>query len=216
LTGPSPPRTIVLYGGSFDPIHSGHLHVARACLERPGIDQVRFLITPQPPHKRGRTLLPLADRVALVEAAIAGEPRFAVDLTETELAPPWYTFDTLRAVRARVGPGHDVCFVIGADSLADLPKWHRARELVHETQFLTVPRDPHVSLDAVFERLGHVFPAADVERLRSGVLAVRPLPISSTQIRDAIRTGQSIEGLVPPAVAATIAARGHYRSFSDG
>lgn len=212
MTGPSPTRTIVLYGGSFDPIHAGHLHVARACLARKDVDEVRFLVTPQPPHKRGRTLLPLADRVELVEAAIAGEPRFAVDLTETQLPPPWYTFDTLRAVRARVGPGHDVRFVIGADSLGDLPKWHRAAELVHETNFLTVPRDPNESLDAVFDRLAATFPADDIARLRAGVLAVAPLPISSTQIRDAIRGGRSIHGLVPDAVAARIAARGHYRN----
>lgn len=211
MTGPTPTRTIVLYGGSFDPIHAGHLHVARACLEHPGVDEVRFLVTPQPPHKRGRTLLPLADRVELVEAAIAAEPRFVVDLTESTLPPPWYTFDTLRAVRERVGAGHDVRFVIGADSLGDLPKWHRARELVHETNFLTIPRDPHENLDAVFERLGATFPPGDIARLRAGVLAVAPLPISSTQIRDAVRAGAPIDGLVPSAVAALIRSRGHYR-----
>lgn len=206
----TPTRTIVLYGGSFDPIHAGHLHVARACLKHPGVDEVRFSITPQPPHKRGRSLLPLRDRVELVEAAIAGEPRFVVDLTESTLPPPWYTFDTLRALRERVGPGHHVRFVIGADSLGDLPKWHRARELVHETDFLTIPRDPNESLDAVFDRLAATFPADDVARLRVGVVAVAPLPISSTEIREAVRAGRSIDGLVPPAVERLIRERGHY------
>ncbi len=155
-------------------------------------------------------MLAVEDRLALLRLAVAEDPRFDIEEYEIRLGRPSYTFDTLSHLAAIAGDEVELYFLIGGDSLVDLPKWYRAAELVRTFTLVTVPRDPDLDLDRLLEpaRVGLGEPAA--EKLRRFVLPVAPLPISSTEIRARVRAGRPIDDLVPAPVAAEIAARRHY------
>jgi len=206
----APALRLALFGGSFDPIHRGHLHVARAALEHFRFDQIHFLPALVPPHKREHSLLPVEDRLDLLCAALRDEPRFLIEEDEIRRGGSSYTFDTLSRLRAAKPPGTRLFFLIGGDSLQDLPKWHRAADLVREFTLVTVPRDRQGPAEDWLKPLRAAFPKEDVERLERHVLPVEPLPISSTEVRERVRRGLSIDALVPEGVAALIAARGYY------
>ena len=132
-----------------------------------------------------------------------------IDDREARREAPTYTFDTLQELRGELGDA-EVCFLIGGDSLRDFPKWHRADEIVRTFTIVTVPRSPSESIEDLLAPASAAFDAESVARLRDHVLDVAPLPISSTEIRERVRAGESIDDLVPPAVAAMIAERGYY------
>lgn len=205
-------RRIGLYGGSFDPVHLGHLHVASSALAALDLDEVRFLPAPQAPHKRGRIALPIERRVALLRLALADQPRFAIEDHEIRRGGAGYTYDTLTELAARYGPGVDLVFLIGGDSLRDLPKWHRAADLVREFTLATVPRDPGVDVAALTAPVRAALGSAAADQLAAHVLNVVPLPISSTEIRARCARGGSLAGLVPPAVERELRAGGDYAS----
>ncbi|MBI4880629.1 MAG: nicotinate (nicotinamide) nucleotide adenylyltransferase [Planctomycetes bacterium] len=205
-------RRLAFLGGSFDPVHLGHLHLARAACERLALDTVRFLPAPSAPHKLGKPMLPVEDRIELLGLALAGEPRFGIEEHEARRGGSSYTIDTLRYLRRRFPSGTRIFFLIGGDSLRDLPQWRSAAELVAEFDLVTVSRDPRVPDDELLAPVVRAFPPSLVEKLRAAILRVEPLPVSSTEIRERVRQGLSIDGLVPPAVAQRIAERGHYRA----
>ena len=122
-------RRIALLGGTFDPIHVGHLHVARAALERFAFDAVRFLPAPAAPHKTSGAMLAIDRRVDLLRRACADDPRLGVETYEVERGGTSFTIDTLEALHAR-DPDTRFFFLIGGDSLRDLPGWRRSLELV--------------------------------------------------------------------------------------
>lgn len=191
------------------------MHVAGAALAHFQLQALHFLPAPQPPHKRSRQMTPIEVRLLLLRLAVAGEPRYVVDETEVRRGGSSYTFDTLSAVRARCAADDEVeiCFVIGGDSLVDLPGWHRARELVSEFTLITVPRDPHQRIDDLLAPAIAALPPAAVDKLRRHVLPVEPLPISSTEIRALCRRGttrQELAAWVPDAVAERILKDGIY------
>lgn len=205
------PRRIALFGGSFDPPHLGHLHVARAAHEELALDEVRLLPAAEPPHKRSRVLAPAADRLAMVTRLAALEPWLAVDDRELARGGLSYTYDTLLAVRGELAAGGaELFFLIGSDSLHDLPSWHRAAELVELATFVTVPRDTE-SLALAQATLAARLPAA-APRLLAQVLAAPPLPISSSQVRARCAAGLPIDELVPASVRDWIERRGLYRA----
>ncbi len=206
---PRRPRAALL-GGSFDPVHLGHLHLAREALGRLALTEVRFLPAYVPPHKRDRALLPIDDRLLLLDAALRDEPAFVVDPREARRGRACYTFDTLTELRAELGSEAEVMFLIGGDSLRDLPKWYRAPDLVRTFTLVTVPRDPDVDVERLLAPVRLKFPADLVEKLRRFVLPVEPLPVSSTEIRARVRDGRPIDDLVPAAVARLIEERGYY------
>jgi len=210
----SAPRRLGILGGSFDPPHLGHLHVARAARAELGLERVVLLPAAAPPHKRDRELARAEDRLEMVARLAALEPWFAVDRREIDRGGTSWTYETLAAMRAELrrdaaAPPTELCFLIGADSLLDLPGWHRAAELVTLATFVTVPR-AGVALPAIAAQLRARLPSA-ADALLARVLRVEPLPISSSEVRARCRAGQPIDGLVPPAVAEWIAARGLYR-----
>lgn len=230
----SPRRRIGVLGGSFDPIHLGHLHVAHAAVDELGLVEVRFLPAPNPPHKRDMAQTPVELRARMVEMAIADVPHFTLDDSEIRWGGVSYTYDTLVRMRDALQDGDELCFLIGGDSLWDLPKWYRAAELVAGFTLVTVPRprtdeaddtnpaarDPErdpaheEALDReTLARLEAAFPADSVARLREHVLRVRPLPISSTAIRARVAAGADLADLcedVPEPVAREILRRGLY------
>lgn len=205
-------KQLAFFGGSFDPVHLGHLHIARAASERLAFDMVRFLPAPNAPHKLGKPMLPIEDRLELLGLALAGEPRFSIEEYEARRGGCSYTIDTLRHFRIRYPAGTRIFFLIGGDSLRELPEWHRAVELAAQFDLVTVPRDASCSEEELLAPVRRAFPPSLVEKLRAAILRVGPLPVSSTDIRERVRQGLPIDGLVPPAVAERIAQRGYYRA----
>jgi nicotinate-nucleotide adenylyltransferase len=178
-----------LLGGSFDPIHLGHLLVARSVLESLGLDSLRFVPARQQPFKQRTHGATAEQRAAMVAAAIADEPQFALERAELERPGPSYTIDTLRALRARE-PDADFALLIGADAAADLASWREAE---------AIPRFARV---VAFARAG----AAPVTGpLIWGTVAVPSIDISATEVRERVRAGKPIRWLVPEVVARYIA-----------
>lgn len=183
-----------LYGGSFDPIHHGHLILAREAMEQLSLDRVIFIPAGQSPFKMDRRPAPPAVRLAMVKAAIADEPGFECDDREVHLEGPSYSIETLEAWRARC-PEDELFYFIGQDNVADFPRWRRAEDLTRLAQFVVFER----SADAP----AHQFPAVR-----------RRMDISATEVRKRVAEGRSIRYLVPESVRALIAAHQLYRGNS--
>jgi nicotinate-nucleotide adenylyltransferase len=191
-------------GGTFDPIHVGHLIIAEQVREQLHQDSVLFMPTGQPPHKPGRARSPAEDRYAMTVLATEGNPRFSVSRLEIERPGPSYALDTIRALRAESGADTDLTFILGADQALELMTWHRAAEVVRETRFVTVPR-PGYDLGLLPQRLG---PAAE----RVQVLPLRELAISASDIRARATAGLSLRYLVPEPARQYILTHGLYRA----
>ncbi|GAA4348206.1 nicotinate (nicotinamide) nucleotide adenylyltransferase [Hymenobacter saemangeumensis] len=177
---------IGLLFGSFNPIHTGHLVLAEHFATRTDISEVWLVISPQSPFKVGHDLLPEAERLQLVELAIAGNPRLRAEPIEFDLPRPSYTIATLDALRVR-HPGHDFVLLMGGDNLPGLPRWKEAGRLLAETDIYVYPR-PGTELPDL----------ATFPRVR--VVQAPLLDISATYIRASLQAGQSIRYLVPPTV----------------
>jgi len=184
-----PVRSIGLLGGSFDPVHHGHLIAGRIAAEALGLDELRYVPAREQPFKQGRHGAPAADRAAMLDLAVAGAPGFAVERVELDRPGPSYTVDTLRALRAR-DPGAALTLLLGADAAAELDAWHRAEEL------------PGLARIVVFGRPGAPMPATP---LITGTVEVPAIEISATEIRARVRAGQPIRYWVADAVAEYIA-----------
>lgn len=187
---------IGLFGGSFDPIHVGHLIVGRSIAEALGLAELRFMPTGEQPLKRGRHVADVRHRVAMVAAAVAGEPGLTVERIESDRPGPSYTVDTLRALRARE-PGQEFVVLLGADAAAELHQWREVDSLAGLARFVA------------FTRAGAPRPA---HPLLHDVVDAPAVEISSTAIRQRVAAGRSIRYLVPDAVAEYIAAQGLYRN----
>ena len=185
----TPVRSIGLLGGSFDPVHHGHLIAGRIAAEALGLDELRFVPAREQPFKQGRHGAPAADRAAMLDLAVAVAPGFAVERVELDRPGPSYTVDTLRALRGR-DPGAALTLLLGADAAAELDAWHRAEEL------------PGLARIVVFGRPGAPMPATP---LITGTVEVPAIEISATEIRARVRAGQPIRYWVPDAVAEYIA-----------
>ena len=190
-------------GGSFDPIHIGHLKLAETALEQAELERVIFVPAGYQWRKADLPMAPAGERCEMVRLAIAGHPRFEVATLEVEREGPSYSDVTLEVLK-ETRPGAELVFILGQDTLADLPNWH-APERVLELATL-----------AVAGRDGKDGPAAS-EALPGGLrgrvirLEMPPVRVSATDIRERVRAGRSIEGLVPEAVREYIAAENLYR-----
>jgi nicotinate-nucleotide adenylyltransferase len=176
---------VALYGGTFDPIHHGHLILAREALEKLGLDRVIFIPAAQSPFKPTQVGAPADLRVAMVRAAISGEDTFELDESEIHRGGTSYTIDTVEAARAR-WPGAEIWWLIGEDHLAQLPAWHRYDDLMKLARF------------AVFSRTGNGTVSHNFPRL------TRQVDISATEIRTRVARGDSIRYLVPETVRSLI------------
>lgn len=179
-----------LYGGTFDPIHHGHLILAREAMEQLGLDRVVFVPAALSPFKQGTRPADAEARLAMVRVAIAGEPRFECDDSELGREGPSYTVDTVEAWRARA-PGDALFYFIGQDNVRDLAAWKRWEELREMVTFV------------VFER-GDA-PAHGFAAVR------RRVDISATEVRKRVAESGSIRYLVPEPVREIIEARGLYQ-----
>ena len=215
------PRRVGIFGGSFDPVHQAHVALAQAALQALQLDELRW-IPAGSPWQKARTITDAVHRVAMVQAAMAGEPRFVLDRIEVDRNGPSYTLDTVRALTsgrdgARDGPkdatpdgpqtqaqlpgGTQWFLIIGQDQYSSLHTWRHWQELL---SLVTL---------AVANRPGdNRAPHADVQSLAHQMVPLPMLDISSTQIRQRVAAGQDITPLVPPAVARYIELHGLYRS----
>jgi nicotinate-nucleotide adenylyltransferase len=181
---------IGLFGGSFDPIHMGHLLVAQAAREELELTRLYFIPAAQSPFKPDRQPTPAAIRMQLMRLALAGKTWCEVDDQEIRRGGISYSIDTLRDYAARF-KGAELFYLIGADNVSQLTKWREAAELAGLARFVVQPR-PGETADS--------FPPP----FRGRALQGFPLGISSSQIRNRVKAGQSIEHLVPAAVAQAI------------
>lgn len=190
--------TLGLYGGSFDPVHLGHLLVARAAIEEVGLDRLVFIPAAQSPFKPGVEPAPGAARLRLLRLALAGEVKCEVDDQEVRRGGVSYTIETVRTWRARC-PGARLLWLIGADHVEGLPRWRDAEVLASMVEFLVIPR-PGAALPSMGGRF----------RLRS--LRGWPLAVSASEIRTRVRAGLPVGHLVPAEVAEAIRSEGWYQA----
>lgn len=215
-------KLLVCYGGTFDPVHNGHLAVARTARDTLDAD-VALIPAHDPPHK-GPTRADAAQRAEMLGLALADEADLSVDRRELLREGPSYTFDTLDELRREHGDAAPIAWLIGADSLLQLHTWHRWRELFDRAHIVAVQR-PGSEVDAgrlrvqapeVLAEIGDRWlPPADLAATASGGFALLPMPAlrpeSSTELRRRIREGGDWQGWLPPAVAAYIVSQGLYR-----
>lgn len=197
-------RRRAILGGSFDPIHAGHVAVVRAALARPGVERVYVVPAARPPHKPGGCRAPFADRVEMARLALRGLDRVEVLEIEGERPGPSYTVETVEALRLR-HPRAAFELLVGADMLADLPSWRRAAEIVGAVTVVAFAR-PGFDFDAAKRAFRTAFPAGRLE-----VMEVEAPEASSTEARSRVGGGAPALGLLDPAVEAYIRGRGLYR-----
>ena len=185
-----------VFGGTFDPVHTGHLILAEQCREQGRLDEVWFVPAPRPPQKDEAVLTRFEQRVEMLALATAGNPAFKIDELEKERAGPSYTVDTLAELRRRHS-GHEFFLLVGSDTLADLPHWHEPRRLLELAGLLVMarPGNPVLSADELRRRLGP--PEAP---LRLEVAQTPLIDISSRDLRRRARGGRSLRYFLPRAV----------------
>jgi nicotinate-nucleotide adenylyltransferase len=198
-----------LLGGTFDPVHNGHLHLARQALASGTVSEVLFMPARQPPHKARSDIVAGHQRLEMLALGSAGEPRWRVSALELQRTGPSYTVDTLRELHGRY-PGRGVRLILGADMLPDLHHWKDVEEVLRLGRPLVAPRP---GAEQQPERLPDLLDASLegwADTLREGVLDLPPWAVSSTDLRRRLAAGEPADDLLPPAVAAYIRARGLY------
>jgi nicotinate-nucleotide adenylyltransferase len=203
------PRRVGVFGGTFDPVHLGHLIVAEQCREQGRLDEVWFVPANVPPHKVDKRVSRFDQRAEMIELAIAGNPAFRVERIEGERPGPSFTADTLAELRRR-HPGADLFLLLGSDSLAELPTWYEPRRIVENAGLLVMLRASHPlrTADAMRAALG--LPPSAPLRLEH-VEEPPIIDISSRALRERVAAGRSLRYLVPRAVECYVHEKGLYR-----
>jgi nicotinate-nucleotide adenylyltransferase len=208
-----------VFGGTFDPIHYGHLRLAEEATEGLALSGVRFVPAGRPPHREGPGVS-AADRLAMVRLATAGNPAFSLDAGEVESAEPSYTVPTLERLRAELGGARPIVLLLGADAFSALPTWHRWQELLELAHIVVAHRAgrppeaaelPAELVQACVAR--HATDPAALRELPAGrvlALPMTPLAISATELRARLATGRSVRYLLPPEVLDYIRSRRLY------
>jgi nicotinate-nucleotide adenylyltransferase len=193
---------IALFGGTFDPIHKGHLAVAQAALDAPGfsLDRIHFIPADIPPHKLQQPITPWHHRYAMVELALRDFPHFTpsrIEDPENSHGEPNYSINTVRRFKHEHGlKSEDLYFIIGIDSFRDFPQWHEPQALLQECRLIVATRP------GFNESTNLLLPWIPPDSIT--LLATVAVDISSTQIRKAVANGDSLDEYVVPSVAAYI------------
>lgn len=198
------PFRVGLLGGTFDPVHIGHLILAEEARDQLDLSVVYFVPAGDPPHKRDRRLVPVAHRVRMAEMAVAGNARFQVSRVDADRPGPHYTIDMVEIFRQQMPPEGELFFLMGYDSLTELPSWHKPRELVAACHLVALTRyNVPLNWDHLEARLPGI-------RQRVSLLDMPELEIASHHVQERVRAGRSIRYLVPDAVCAYIREHGLY------
>lgn len=193
-------RRLGVLGGSFNPVHWGHLHIGLLAAEAAGLDEILFVPAARPPHKTDGALAPAEDRLAMLRLALPGETGARVSTIELAEAGPRYTVDTLCALKAE-HPDAQLAFIVGFDSLLEMPAWREPERILAEHRVIAVDR-PGVDRSSLDPDLA----------CRVMLVEGNPFAISASQIRRRVAGGLSIRHLVPGPVEEYIRARGLYRA----
>jgi nicotinate-nucleotide adenylyltransferase len=199
---------IGVFGGTFDPVHLGHLILAEQCRDQGRLDRVLFIPAARPPHKQEQPLTAFAQRVEMLALAIAGQPAFRVDELEKDREGPSYTVDTLAELHRR-HPGAELFLLVGSDTLHDLPHWYEPAQIAEQAGLLVMPRPgcPAPAPESLRAAL-RLPPGVD---LRQQEVQAPQIDIASRDMRRRVAEGWSIRYLVPRAVEAYIADKHLYR-----
>lgn len=201
-------HVVILFGGSFDPIHNGHLTVADYAFEHLRADRLFFIPARRSPHKSAGPSADGQARMEMIRCAISGKEGFCVSDCELHRPEPSYTFDTVRQFRDQFGFDADLFWLIGADTINDLDKWYRIDELLELCRLCIMYRGGLKRPD--LERLVPAFGATRVGQLENDVLATPLIDASSSEIRDRIAAGKPVDELLPEKVADYIRKTGIY------
>lgn len=221
-SAPAAPRSVALFGGTFDPIHAGHIAVAEAAQRRFHLDAIYFVPSSHPPHKTSPALAPFAHRYAMVALACAGHTTFLPSLAESPvdcIPKTFYTIDTVRKYRHE-HPRDHLYFILGADQFLEIPTWKSYDALLDSCDFIVASR-PGFRMEALRlvvppEKLGARTTARDAHKIALRKSAVYLLTtvashVSSTEVRERVEKRQSIRGLVPEGVEEYILGQALYR-----
>jgi nicotinate-nucleotide adenylyltransferase len=214
---PAAPRRIGVLGGTFDPVHIGHLRSALEVAELLDFDELRLTPNARPPH-RDMPQVTAQDRLAMVEQAVKGVAPLTVDARELRRDKPSYTIDTLESMRAELDAADPLFLLLGWDAFCGLSSWHRWEELLKHCHILVLQRpDADSEPPDALRNLLAARCVSDPAALKgpSGQIAFvwqTPLSVSATQIRQLLASGKSVRFLVPDAVLAYIDAHGLYRA----
>ncbi|MBM4126538.1 MAG: nicotinate (nicotinamide) nucleotide adenylyltransferase [Nitrospira sp.] len=209
-----------LLGGSFNPIHNGHLALAGHVLDKLQLDHILFIPTGDPPHKQDGSLAPAAHRYEMVRLAIADKPAFGLSDMEIRRTGKSYTIDTVQTLQHQFGPSTDLHLLIGLDAFLDLPNWKDPRELLRRCRFVVVPRPGQSFQSLATMPLLPVLPPQALMQLDTGeslrldiaipscrgivCLSIPPCSTSASDIRERIRHGMTLANLLPPLVGSYI------------
>ncbi|TDE21992.1 nicotinate-nucleotide adenylyltransferase [Actinomadura sp. 6K520] len=197
-------RRLGIMGGTFDPIHHGHLVAASEVAHFYSLDEVVFVPTGLSSHKQDHGITPAEDRYLMAVIATASNPRFSVSRVDIDRPGPTYTVDTLRDMRGIHGPDADMFFITGADALEKMLTWHDTDELFELAHFVGVTRP------------GHRLADPGLPNGRVSLMEVPALAISSTECRDRVHSGEPIWYLVPDGIVQYINKRDLYRDAARG
>ncbi len=200
---------ILLFGGSFDPVHFGHLIVSADAAEQIDAGRVVLIPSAHPPHKQGQTLSPAAERLEMCRLAVADDPRFEVSDWEVHQPGPNYTLHTVRHFRQTLPADTVLYWLIGMDSLAELATWYCVGELLEACTLVTAGRPGFEQPDLT--PLMDLLSPAQIRKLEGHALQTPLIDIGATDIRARVRAGRSIRHLVPEPVRQYILERGLYR-----
>ncbi len=201
-------QRIGVFGGTFDPIHLGHLLIAETAREHLALQQVRFVIAATSPHKQDRPPTDEKTRLEMLKLSIGGNPYFIVDDRELRRGGTSYTVDTLLDLKSE-WPDADLIFLMGADSLAELHTWREPARICELAFVAVIARGGHAAPD--LQQLRPFLPANELGDLDSHLVPMPQLEISSTEIRKRIELGKSVRYQLHPAVESYIKAHGLYR-----
>jgi nicotinate-nucleotide adenylyltransferase len=192
-------------GGTFDPIHYGHLAAAEEARVKMALEQVLFVVAGMPPHKLNEEVSPVEDRLAIVSLAIASNPCFEISRVDVDRPGPSYTVDTISILQEQLGQETEMFFIMGIDSLAELPTWHQPQALIQLCRLVAVRR-PGFEIDlAELERsVPRITPRVDI-------IDMPEVDISSSELQQRVRDGLPIKYQVPEEVERYIMEHGLYR-----
>lgn len=194
-----------IFGGTFDPVHYGHLVLAEQCREQCGLDEVWFIPAAEPPHKSTSRITPAANRCEMVQFAIAGHPQFRLSTIEIDRPGPSYTVTTLEQLKSE-NHSRDLFLLIGADSVRDLPHWRQPERILELATVVAVNRGQSAPLD--WTSLNSISHASVESRITS--INMPAIDLSATDIRKRISENRSIRYLVPRVVEIYIQEKGLY------
>jgi nicotinate-nucleotide adenylyltransferase len=217
-----------LFGGTFNPIHKGHLMVAEQVLERFSLDRLYIIPCREPPHKSPDYLAPAADRVRMVRLALPADSRYCLSEVEIDRSGPSYTIDTVTHFADTVVPGATLFLVMGMDAFLEIHTWKRWLELFEQVQLVVVTRqlegqgdadtDRSIMDESIRTRLPGDYTYdekdscwQDVHGACIHLLQILPVAVSSSQVRRRLKAGKAVADLVPPAVKAYIEKKELYR-----